>query len=175
MGQDYPGFLTATHREYLSATESERREMRKKNPNISRRIRERMNGAKKDWALIYQSEASVVGDVDLTREHVGERLQLQTDSSISSGIESAQAQKRAYMGDGLVELDGKTVDECLDELEGEQSEVHRVVAESIVESLIDFENEADVFSKEEMERFVDLIYPEKEEALEIVAEKLSDH
>jgi hypothetical protein len=173
MAQDYPGFLRENQREYLKASEAERKEMRKDNPNIPRRIRKRLNGAEKDWGLVYASDADVA-NVDLTKERVMNNQYTRTKDKIERGIENAKAQKQAYIGDDLFDLDGKSVDECLDQLEGKQSEMRQFMGEAIIESIIDFGGEADAFTDEQLRRFVEIIYPEKDETLEIVEERLSN-
>ncbi|WP_436910323.1 hypothetical protein [Halosimplex marinum] len=174
MVQGNPGFLTDSQREYLAASEEERKKMREKNPNITRRIRQSLNGAQEDWARVFESDADLFDGWDLTKERTINTIYQRKDEKVLSGVKSSIAQSKAYGSDDLVDLDGETPDELLNEMEKNQSQLRNFVAKSVVQGLTDSGEDIEGFSDEQMRRLIEIVFPEKEKVEDTIVEEFSD-
>jgi hypothetical protein len=173
MSQGNPGFLTDTHREYLAADNKKRKEMRERNPNIPRRIRGRLNGAEEDWALIMSSDANLLKGLDMTTQRVGS-MTTRTDAKVQTGLKAMLGQASAYSNNDVIDLEGKSPDKVLDDLERKQDQMREYMAKCVVRSLIDSSEDIEGFSDEQLRRFVEIVFPSEQQAQEIIIEEFSD-
>jgi len=173
MAEGNPGFLTDTHREYLAADDERRKEMRKKNPNIPRRIRGRLNGAEEDWALIMSSDANLLDGLDMTTQRVGS-VATRTDEKVQTGLKAMLGQANAYSNNDVIDLEGESPDKVLDDLENKQDRLREYMAKCVVRSLIDSSEDIEGFSDEQLRRFVEIVFPSEQQAQEIIVEEFSN-
>lgn len=174
MAQDSPGFLTKTHREYLEADDETRKQMRKQNPNIPRRIRGRLSGAEEDWARVVASDANLLSGFDLTKQRVGNGMSIRTDDKVQTGLKAVLGQAKAYDNNDVIDLEGKSPDKVLDDLENNKDELREYMAKCVVRSLIDSSEDIEGFSDSQLRRFVEIVFPSEQEAQEIIVEEFSN-
>jgi hypothetical protein len=176
MSQNGPGFLTPTQRKYLEADEEWRKQKRKENPNIRRRIRQAMDGAEEDWARVLASDARLLDGLDMTQERIVNETYTRTPEKVETGLKSVLAQKSKYAGDNPVglDLDGESPEEVLDSLEEEKSKIRDLIGRSVVEALTDSGDDVEGLSDEQSRRFIEIVFPDKEKVQEIIVEEFSE-
>lgn len=195
MAQEYPGFLTDKIRAYVRGDKDISEDS---NPSREKgRFRERLNGAKRDWALIQTSEQEWVRDQLLkSNRNIHDPRGLQapmTNEAVEQNRQAAKAQADS------VGLDGDGIEGVFDEMEGKLEKVKEEFDDG--DSLTDDEMKTavqevyqDLFAatfietvdsmldgwagnvdKEEVvEGFIRGAWPEQERVLESAKKQLSD-
>lgn len=177
MAQDYPGFLTETQREYLAASDEKRKKMREANPNITGNIRRRLNGVEKDWNVIFLSDANCVNGIDMTESKITDGnppLYSRTNEKVQTGLKATLAQAHRYGNNDIIDLDGKSPDKVLDDLENKQEKMREYMAKSVIRGLIDSSEDVEGFSDAQLRRLIEIVFPEKEQTQEIIVEEFSN-
>lgn len=179
MAQSNPGFLAPRHRKYLSG---EYDFSEHSNPSQFRReIRNRVAGARRDWALL---NSEILSKEDLLEANINIHdprgiSAPMTDTAIEENKKSVKAQADSVGLEGHDNLE-KVLEEMMDDIEGHnEDEMRESVEEWLVSGVVEtmkgmmegMGGDSDV--EEVVTGFIEGAWPDNERALEIAEKQLS--